>query len=145
MSNFQLPQGFKPSAGGPSGGGNGGPSPEDREAAEARARQQEEMKRTMIAAMLEPSARERLSRISLTRPQLSAQVEDLLVRMGQQGQIRGQVTDEALKGLLEQVSNPPPSKNTTPALSAGGRTKSLGNGITIQRKRDDSDSDEYDL
>jgi DNA-binding TFAR19-related protein (PDSD5 family) len=27
----------------------------------------------------------------------------MLVRMGQQGQIRGQVTDEALKGLLEQV------------------------------------------
>ncbi|WWD08753.1 hypothetical protein V865_006866 [Kwoniella europaea PYCC6329] len=144
MSNFQLPQGFRPASGGPSGGNNG-PSPEEREAAEARARQAEEMKRTMIAAMLEPAARERLSRISLTRPQLAAQVEDLLVRMGQQGQIRGQVTDEALKGLLEQVSNPPPSKNTTPAVSAGGRTKSLGGGITIQRKRDDSDSDEYDL
>lgn len=26
------------------------------------------------------------------------------MRMGQQGQIRGQVSDEALKGLLEQVS-----------------------------------------
>jgi programmed cell death protein 5 len=45
-----------------------------------------------------------VSRISLTRPQLAASVEDLLVRMGQQGQIRGQVSDEALKGLLEQVS-----------------------------------------
>jgi hypothetical protein len=44
-----------------------------------------------------------VSRISLTRPQLAASVEDLLVRMGQQGQVRGQVTDEALKGLLEQV------------------------------------------
>ncbi|WWC87608.1 uncharacterized protein L201_002498 [Kwoniella dendrophila CBS 6074] len=147
MSGFQLPQGFKPASGpgGPGGGSNGGPSPEEREAAEARQRQGEEMKRNMIAAMLEPSARERLSRISLTRPQLAAQVEDLLVRMGQQGQIRGQVTDEALKGLLEQVSNPPSSKSSTPAVSAGGRTKSLGGGITIQRKRDDSDSDEYDL
>ena len=44
-----------------------------------------------------------VSRISLTRPQLAGQVEDLLVRMGQQGQVRGKVTDEALKGLLEQV------------------------------------------
>lgn len=44
-----------------------------------------------------------VSRISLTRPQLAAQVETLLVNMGQQGQIRGQVSDEALKGLLEQV------------------------------------------
>ncbi|WWD16850.1 hypothetical protein CI109_101282 [Kwoniella shandongensis] len=147
MSGMQLPPGFRPSQpqGGPGGGGNGGPSPEEREAAESRARQQEEMKRNMIAAMLEAPARERLSRISLTRPQLAAQVEDLLVRMGQQGQIRGQVTDEALKGLLEQVSNPPPIKSSVPITSAGGRTKSLGGGITIQRKRDDSDSDEYDL
>ena len=44
-----------------------------------------------------------VSRISLTRPQLAEQVEDLLVRMGQQGQIKGQVSDEALKGLLAQV------------------------------------------
>ena len=44
-----------------------------------------------------------VSRISLTRPQLAGQVEELLVRMGQSGQIRGQVSDEALKGLLEQV------------------------------------------
>ncbi|KAK8861249.1 hypothetical protein IAR55_002068 [Kwoniella newhampshirensis] len=149
MSGMQLPPGFRPSQpqnGGSGSGGNAGPSPEEREAAESRARQQEEMKRNMIAAMLEPSARERLSRISLTRPQLASQVEDLLVRMGQQGQIRGQVTDEALKGLLEQVSNPPPIKSSAPVTSsAGGRTKSLGGGITIQRKRDDSDSDEYDL
>ncbi|OCF32359.1 hypothetical protein I317_02706 [Kwoniella heveanensis CBS 569] len=150
MSGMQLPPGFRPSSGqghpGAGGGQGGGPSPEEREAAEQRAMQQEEMKRTMIAAMLEPAARERLSRISLTRPQLAQQVESLLVNMGQQGQIRGQVTDEALKGLLEQVSNPAPPKSSAPAVSsAGGRTKTLGGGITIQRKRDDSDSDEYDL
>jgi len=99
----------------------------------------------MIATMLEPPARERLSRIALTRPQLAQQVESLLVRMGQQGQIRGQVSDEALKGLLEQVSNPPPAKSASIPVSTGGRAKNLGGGITIQRKREDSDSDEYDL
>lgn len=46
-----------------------------------------------------------VSRISLTRPQLASQVEELLVRMGQGGQIRGKVSDEQLKQLLEQVSN----------------------------------------
>ncbi|WVQ83461.1 hypothetical protein IAT38_005602 [Cryptococcus sp. DSM 104549] len=144
--SMQLPPGFRPSSGPSGGGGQGGqgPSPEEREAAEQRAMQQEEMKRTMIAAMLEPAARERLSRISLTRPQLASQVESLLVNMGQQGRIKGQVSDEALKGLLEQVSNPPPAKSAAPVVSSG-RTKTLGNGITIQRKRDDSDSDEYDL
>ena len=50
-----------------------------------------------------PADVEIVSRISLTRPQLASQVEDLIVRMGQSGQIRGQVSDEALKGLLAQV------------------------------------------
>jgi hypothetical protein len=44
-----------------------------------------------------------VSRIALTRPEMSSRVEDLLVRMGQAGQIRGQVTDDQLKGLLQQV------------------------------------------
>jgi programmed cell death protein 5 len=35
---------------------------------------------------------------------MASRVEELLVRMGQAGQIRGQVTDEAMKGLLQQVS-----------------------------------------
>ncbi|KAI9632244.1 PDCD5-related protein [Dioszegia hungarica] len=150
MSGFQLPAGLRPSSGpssGPSGGGGGGgggqQSEEQRAEAQDRQQQQAEMKRNMIAAMLESAARERLSRISLTRPQLATQVEDLLVRMGQQGQIRGQVSDEALKGLLEQVSNPPQAKASTAPTSA--RVKSLGGGITIQRKGHDSDSDEYDL
>jgi len=78
------------------------------------------MKRGMIASMLSTAARERctllslsgqwwgelmiVSRIALTRPEMSSRVEDLLVRMGQAGQIRGQVTDDQLKGLLQQVS-----------------------------------------
>ena len=134
MSGFQLPAGFRPAAppsgGGPSvpgrndprGDGASGPSEQEAAAARERAQAQEEMKRTMIQAMLEPAARERcepndgvragwrlglmfviVSRISLTRPQLAGQVEELLVHMGQSGQIRGQVSDEALKGLLEQV------------------------------------------
>lgn len=45
-----------------------------------------------------------VSRIALTRPEMASRVEDLLVRMGQAGQIRGQVSDEQLKGLLQQVS-----------------------------------------
>ncbi|CAK9783709.1 hypothetical protein CC85DRAFT_328214 [Cutaneotrichosporon oleaginosum] len=133
--SFQLPAGMRPAAAPQQGG-------DDPEAAQRQAAQAE-AKRTMIQAMLEPAARERLSRISLTRPQLAAQVEDLLVRMGQQGQIRGQVTDEALKGLLEQVAAPAQSAPKLTQTSA--RTRTLGGGITIQRKRDDSDSDEYDL
>jgi hypothetical protein len=45
-----------------------------------------------------------VSRISLVRPSMSRQIEDLLVRMARQGQLRGKVGDAELKGLLEQVS-----------------------------------------
>jgi DNA-binding TFAR19-related protein (PDSD5 family) len=51
----------------------------------------------------EQSANVVVSRIALTRPEMASRVEELLVRMGQAGQIRGQVTDEAMKGLLQQV------------------------------------------
>ncbi|BEI82305.1 hypothetical protein CcaverHIS002_0301730 [Cutaneotrichosporon cavernicola] len=134
--SFQLPAGMRPAQAPQQGG-------DDPEAAQRQAAQAE-AKRTMIQAMLESEARERLSRISLTRPQLAAQVEDLLVRMGQQGQIRGQVSDDALKGLLEQVSAPAPAPAPKPTQNSA-RTRTLGSGITIQRKHDDSDSDEYDL
>ena len=83
---------------------------------------------------------------------MAQQVTELLVRMGQQGQIRGKVTDEALKGLLEQVSgfitmqlyqhisdekvsNPAPVKSSTPAAPPSARTKTLGGGITVSITR----------
>ena len=60
MSNFQLPAGFKPSAPpAASGSGGNGQSSEEQQAALERAVAQEEMKRGMISAMLEPAARER--------------------------------------------------------------------------------------
>jgi hypothetical protein len=65
MSNFQLPPGFRPSGppsqssqpqAGPSQGGNG---EEEQAAQRERQHAAQEMKRNMIAAMLEPAARER--------------------------------------------------------------------------------------
>jgi len=67
--------------------------------------------------------------------------------MGQQGQIRGKVTDEALKGLLEQVryvytsvgrtlltpqvSGPGQAKTPAPTVAPSARTKTLGGGIIV--------------
>ena len=45
-----------------------------------------------------------MSRIALVRPQLSSQIESILLRMAQSGQLRGRVTEQQLIGLLEQVS-----------------------------------------
>lgn len=39
----------------------------------------------------------------MTRPALSKQVQQILLRMAQGGQLRGRVSDDQLVGLLEQV------------------------------------------
>jgi hypothetical protein len=59
--SFQLPPGFKPSQppSSSSQGGSSGQSQEDQAAAAQKQAAQDEMKRNMIAAMLEPAARER--------------------------------------------------------------------------------------
>ena len=44
-----------------------------------------------------------VSRIGLVKPQKARQITDLLIRMAQQGQIRGRITEDQLIGLLDQV------------------------------------------
>lgn len=46
-----------------------------------------------------------VSRISLVSPERSRQIEGILVRMAQSGQLRGKVSEEQLIELLEQVSS----------------------------------------
>jgi programmed cell death protein 5 len=45
-----------------------------------------------------------VSRIALVRPQRAQGIEDLLMRMAKGGQLRGQVSEEQLIGVLDQVS-----------------------------------------
>lgn len=84
------------------------------------------MKRQMLSRILDTDARERrkcppnskrrqssstdgsrrvgiVSRIGLVKPQKARQITDLLIRMAQQGQIRGRITEDQLIGLLDQV------------------------------------------
>lgn len=45
-----------------------------------------------------------VSRIALVSPARSRQIESILLRMAQSGQLKSRVTEEQLIGLLEQVS-----------------------------------------
>lgn len=45
-----------------------------------------------------------VSRIALVSPERSRQIESIIVRMAQSGQLRGKVSEEQLIELLEQVS-----------------------------------------
>lgn len=104
-----------------SGGFPGGESGEGNE--EANRQSEDQMKRDLLATVLDSAARERrkwmadlvksfgtltlnqVARISLVRPALSGKIEQILVRMAQTGQLRGRVTEQQLIGLLEQASS----------------------------------------
>ncbi|KZT11611.1 uncharacterized protein LAESUDRAFT_642402 [Laetiporus sulphureus 93-53] len=81
------------------GGGSEGGEEESKRAAE------EQMRRDLLATVLDHAARERLARIALVSPQRSQQIEAILLRMAQTGQLRGRVTEEQLIELLEQADD----------------------------------------
>lgn len=95
------------------GGAN---SPED----EAKRAQEEQMRRDVMVTVLDTAARERctflypvtvkayqrrpaVSRIALVSPERSQQIEGILMRMVQSGQLRGRVSENQLIELLDQV------------------------------------------
>jgi programmed cell death protein 5 len=96
---------------------------------EAKKAQDEQMRRDLLATLLDTAARERLSRIALVGPQRAAQIEGILLRMAQSGQLRGRVSEAQLIGLLEQVEG---------AQGAGG----VGRGGIVFQRRKDYDEDE---
>jgi DNA-binding TFAR19-related protein (PDSD5 family) len=102
-----------------SGANGNGQSAGGSEDAEKR-RAEEQMRRDLLATALEPAARERrmssftcpllvlilhlqVSRIALVSPARSKEIESILLRMAQTGQLRGRVNEEQLINLLEQV------------------------------------------
>ncbi|TFK29825.1 DNA-binding TFAR19-related protein [Coprinopsis marcescibilis] len=65
--------------------------------------QEADTRKTMVATVLEPAARERLSRIAIVSPQRAQQIEAILVRMVGGGQLRNKVTEAQFIDLLDQL------------------------------------------
>jgi len=90
------------------------------------------MKHDLLSTVLESDARERLSRIALVNPQLSNQVEGILLRMAQSGQLRGKMTETQLIGLLDQAD------------AAQGKSTTKKSTIVFQRRKG-FDDDDWDI
>ncbi|KAI0747626.1 DNA-binding TFAR19-related protein [Daedaleopsis nitida] len=93
---------------------------------------EEQMRRDLLATILDSAARERLARIALVSPDRARQIEAILLRMAQSGQLRGRVSEEQLIGLLDQIDGA--QSKSAPAKGA----------IIFQhRKRDFDDDDDF--
>ncbi|XP_005107943.1 programmed cell death protein 5 [Aplysia californica] len=89
-------------------GGDGGAQAQ----AEQRAKQ-EEMKNVILGQVLEQAARTRLNTIAVAKPEKAKMVESLIIQMARSGQLQGQkLSEQALIGLLEQVSSSTQKKTT---------------------------------
>ncbi|KAF9244251.1 PDCD5-related protein, partial [Melanogaster broomeanus] len=85
----------------------------------------------MMATVLDTSARERLSRIALVSPDRARQIEGILLRMAQSGQLRGKVSEAQLIELLEQMEE------------TQGKSSMKKTTIVYQRRRDFGDDDDF--
>jgi programmed cell death protein 5 len=73
--------------------------------AEAQQREFEEQKYQIMRKILTQEGRQRLENIRMVRPQFAEQIELQLIQLAQSGRIRGQLTDDAFKKLLEQLAD----------------------------------------
>ncbi|WP_456468346.1 DNA-binding protein [Archaeoglobus sp.] len=73
-------------------------------------RQYEMQKKAILRAILEPEAKERLSRVKLAHPELAEAVENQLVYLAQSGRIQSKITDKMLVEILRRIQ---PKKRET--------------------------------
>ncbi|MBN2228091.1 MAG: DNA-binding protein [Candidatus Thorarchaeota archaeon] len=73
------------------------------QAEEQAAAEAEAQKEAVLRKILTPEARARLTNIKIVKPQFAEQIEMQLIQLAGTGRLRGQVTDEQLKALLQQL------------------------------------------
>lgn len=86
------------------GGEGGGMTQEAQQQQEEAKQAASERRQQMLLQILQPGARERLSRIALVKPEKKQMVENLILQMAQRGQITEKVSEEKLIQLLGQVN-----------------------------------------
>lgn len=81
-----------------------GASLEQMQQEEMRRQQYEEEKKTALRQILSPEARQRLSNLRLTKPELVNAIELQLISLAQAGRLQIPVTDDTLKQILRETS-----------------------------------------
>lgn len=107
-----------------------------------------EQRRAMLSSLLQPDARERLSRVAIVRPDNARAVEDHIINAARSGTLREPVSEGLLIKMLDQLTGGGAGGGGAPGSGAAA-TAGGGGGVkkvVIQRKkRSDSDDDDDDL
>lgn len=100
---------------------------------------------SVIAGYLQPQASERLSRVSLVRPDRAQAVEQYLARMISQGALTHKVTEDEIVQILHGVAREQNKKNETKIIF-DRREVALNDQIPNQngeRSAEDADEDDF--
>ena len=65
-----------------------------------------EKKELVLKQLLSPEARLRLNNVKMVKPDVATMVENYLIGMATQGQVRSQISDDQLKQILQSIQQP---------------------------------------
>lgn len=74
------------------------------EIAEVQQNEFEAQKYQVMRKILSQEGRQRLENIRMVKPEIAQQIELQLIQLAQSGRLRGQLSDDAFKKLLEQIA-----------------------------------------
>lgn len=84
-------------------GGGGGAGGANEEAMEAQRQEAEAQKQALLRQALTDSARQRLNSVKMSKPEFGEQVEQQVVALAQSGRLQGQIDEEKMKALLQEL------------------------------------------
>lgn len=83
----------------------GAGSAEAAAAQEAKQKEMEEARKSMLSQVLTPEALERLNRVSIVKPEMGVQVGNHIIGMARSGKLKSQVDEPMLITLLESIAD----------------------------------------
>ncbi|XP_043563460.1 programmed cell death protein 5 [Chiloscyllium plagiosum] len=79
-------------------------APDDQQNQQEAKQRESEMRNSILAQVLDQSARARLSNLALVKPEKAKSVENYLIQMARFGQLGGKISELELIEILEKVN-----------------------------------------
>jgi programmed cell death protein 5 len=76
---------------------------ESLEEQESQRQEFEQQKKMILRAILDSTARERLARIKIARPEIAESIENQLIMLAQNGKLKNKINDKQLRLLLTKL------------------------------------------